>query len=511
MNGRGNRLWLALRFRDLPLSALPDGTDDGSGAIVVVEKRRVVFCNIAARKAGIVRGTDLATAQLLSNCRVFQRDRQRELNTLHQLRDDLYQFTPHIDIQQSRHTPQSGLLLEISTCLRLFRGLQNLYHRVQTYLQGASLDVRAGLGHTAQGAWLLSFTHYDIAGPETCATENTAVFIERLHRLPVQVLQDYPEAVNALTQMGFTTLGDIAQQIQSSAVSSLAKRLGRDFAQAIMDIYDIGSNFNQAGLFNRPAPTYVPEELFERQVQFDFPVIAIDYLKPAIESLLQDLSEFMHLRHLACQHIQWRLSDIYRRLDCVDVYSDVPQSGWQLLYDLTLIHLENKPIPFEVDCLTLVYRNKLPRQTASSPLNLSGQHRQHGDTQDLAIAMAKLKTRLGDDAVHKVSYKDSLIPELSHTIVALAEKCCQQLPDIHRHSLRPNWLFSPPTAIGHRGERLYWQGYLALMAGPERVTGHWWDNPVARDYYLARRQDNVAVWVYQDLYDRQWYVHGVFS
>src|SRR5690606_11933569 len=121
------------------------------------------------------------------------------------------------------------------------------------------------------------------------------------------------------------------------------------------------------------------------------------------------------------------------------------------------------------------------------------------------------KARLGETAVYKLSYQDSRVPELTNAILALSEKCNQELPDIHRKALRPTWLLSNPEAIEERENRLYWHGYLSTLAGPERVIGQWWEGTIARDYYLAKRHDNVPVWIFFNLMDKSRYVHGGFA
>lgn len=505
MNGHRERLWLALRLKDLPLSAQNAAIEPGE-AVAVVDKRRVVAASDSAGSAGVVPGMDTATARLLSGCRTLPRNTAAENSTLEKLQNRLYRFSPHIEIHRSRHGSQSGLLLEISTCLKLFSGLQNLRDHVLHFFDTTPHQVRPGLAHTAGGAWLLTFARHEIRGDET-----RALFIDRLNALPVRVLHDYPDAVDALSKMGFTTLGDVARQIESSAVASFTRRLGREFAAAIADIYDIEKDFSRPALFGRPVTTHTPVEYFRERIRFDYPVTLVEQLQPAFENLLQQLSDFLRRRQLECQHIRWHLSDIYQNRQTADVRSDVPGSDWQLLYDLTLIAFDNRPIPFEVDCLELSCRDRLPRQAGNRTLDFSGRGRRQVDERELVVTMAKLKTRLGDSAVHKVSYRDSLRPELSHAVIGLAEKALQQLPEVHRRSLRPSWLLPEPETIEQRGRRLYWQGYLTLAAGPERLAGHWWEEPVARDYYLARRQDNVTVWVYRDLYGGEWYVHGVFS
>ncbi len=502
MSGRRHRLWLALRFRDLPLSAL-DATPAPDEPTVVAERQQVVFCNQAAGAAGVVRGMDLTTARLLSGCRTLSRDLAREERALCRLREQLYRFTPHIDIHRSR---ESGLVLEISTCLRLFGGAGPLCEGVLSLLASANHELRHGLAHTAAGAWLLSFARYPVTGDET-----RALFIERLNHLPVQVLYDHPQAVETLVQTGFTTLGDVARQIRGASLGSLTRRLGKGFAATIADIYGIDRDFSAAALFPQPVTTYIPEETFRESLQFDDPVHVIDHLLPAVESLLQRLSDFLRLRQLECQHLRWRFSDIQHRRETVDIKTDASQSGWELFYDLTRIRFDNRPLPFEVDCLELICLDSLPRGDHRRDLDLTGERRPRSTDRELAVTLAKLKARVGNDAVYKVGYRDSLLPEWSHAIIGLAEKTVQRLPDAHRHAPRPAWLFTPARPIEYRHQRLYWQGYLTLTAGPERLAGHWWEESVARDYYLARRQDNLTLWIYRDLHRKQWYVQGVFS
>src|SRR5690606_29635221 len=299
VNGPRNRLWLALRIRDLPLSAL-EAAASGDEPLAVAENRTLVYSNRAAEAAGITRGMDTATAQLLGGCRILPRDRHREQQALEALRDQLYRFSPHIDIHHSRATAQSGLRLELSSCLRLFSGLQPLWQAVMAELAGRGHDTRWGLAHTPMGAWLLSFARHGISGDET-----PGCFIERLNRLPVQVLQDHPQAVAALLDMGFATLGDIARQIQSSALASFRKRLGGEFAAFIADLYDIDRDFAQGSLFTRPLATHVPEEIFHERVEFEHPASLVAHLQPAIETLLQRLADFLRTRQLACQRIRW--------------------------------------------------------------------------------------------------------------------------------------------------------------------------------------------------------------
>jgi protein ImuB len=125
--------------------------------------------------------------------------------------------------------------------------------------------------------------------------------------------------------------------------------------------------------------------------------------------------------------------------------------------------------------------------------------------------MAKLKARLGDAAIFKLSYRDAVMPESSNTQIPIHEISHQQLPDLHQKALRPTWLLPSPILIEQRKKGLYWRGQLTMLAGPERLRSSWWEKAIARDYFIAQRHDNVRLWIFLDLHNKSWYVHGIFG
>ena len=60
-------------------------------------------------------------------------------------------------------------------------------------------------------------------------------------------------------------------------------------------------------------------------------------------------------------------------------------------------------------------------------------------------------------------------------------------------------------------ERLYWNGPLDVLHGPERIEDQWWTTPVSRDYYIAQTPQKQPVWIYQNRHNRRWYLHGFFA
>jgi protein ImuB len=51
-----------------------------------------------------------------------------------------------------------------------------------------------------------------------------------------------------------------------------------------------------------------------------------------------------------------------------------------------------------------------------------------------------------------------------------------------------------------------------IESGPERIEHGWWDGgDVQRDYFVARTSNGADLWIYHDLQNRNWYLHGFWS
>lgn len=497
---RRQRLWLAVRLPTLPISAVTELQDAPQA---VADKHRVVAVNRAALAAGVHPGMDVTTAQLLGNTALIRRNEPLEDAALASLEIHLYQFTPHIQ-RHSMHDPVAhGILMEISTCLSLFGGCEPLVAEAGRILRDTGHQFLMALGHTAAAAWLLTKT------PNPLLQETSREDImSRLKSLPIDLL-DLREHRDQLQKMGFATLGDIAAQIDCTRVESLRKRLGQGFAGYLSELFDIEGDFAQRSLFEKPVPILKPLEAFNEGIQFDFPVTAVQHLQLPMECLLQKAEDRWRGRQLECQCIEWQLTAIDDRKETVSVEADKPQINWQLFYDLTMIHFEHRELPFEVDGLRLLCRRETHLENRDLSLDLPGVKKSSGV--DFERTAAKLRARVGDARVYKLSYSDAFLPEQSHTQIPLVLPACQELSPVHQIANRPSWLFTKPEPVDVRGGRLHWRGYLELVAGPERMAGSWWEDTQARDYYVAKRHDALRLWIYRDLVSKQWFVHGVFT
>lgn len=499
-----SQLWLALRLHKLPLEAL-NIPDQEQTPIIVTEMQHVIYLNNAAKTAGVTVGMDVTTAQLLSNCESFMRNRSLETSVLNELLARLYQFTPYLESYECEHQPYSGLLLEISSCLLLFSGTENIVENIFNLLKKSSHSFEYGIAHTAKAAWLLSFSPTKII--DGASKES---FIAQLKLLPIHLLHDFPTAIESLQKTGFKKLGDITKQIDAQKISSIKKRFGMKFSEYLCDIFDFEQSIQQNSLFVKPLPNYKPAEFFCENIQFDYPITQNDQLYYPAETLLQSLSDYLRKHQFECQHIEWTLFDIYRNKFTIHIHSDSTEIHWQLFYDLTIIQLDNRELPFEVDSLTLLCNKTQPIQNRNQLLTFDHK-KSRAEARSFSITIAKLKARLGESAIYKLSYQDALLPEEANCKITINETSNQQLPNIHKKAFRPTWLLSSPALIEERKQGLYWRGKLTFLAGPERINANWWEKPVGRDYFVAQRHDHVRLWIFFDLHQKTWHVHGIFA
>ena len=494
-----SQLWFALRLTGLPFYVL--GLN-ATAMAVLIQHQRVSHATALVLAKGVTVGMDITTACALSGCQTYERNLSFEGKALQQLSSQLYAYTPYI--QTWDHPLEPGLVLELSRCLKLFKGIKNLVKKIQHRLNGYGYEYSCGLAHTAEGAWLLSAKDYGITGQES-----SAIFSSRLKSMPLKSLSKHFKAVTALGKSGFNTLGDVALQIERDGIGSIKKRFGTEFTQTFCDIFAIDDNFYQQRLFSPPAVIFQPKQIFSESLQFDYPLVQAQQLQPAMLLLLDKLEEYFRIRQLEGQRITWQLLDIYGNADEIVVQCDRPQYKKQLFYELSCIRLENYVLNFEVDTLILQCPHTLTLQNRDQPLNLEGN--KNFNPQKLNVTVEKLKAYLGEGSVYKISYCDRHVPELSQKKISVAESAQQNISIAQKNSLRPCWLFESPQRAAMRGSHLHWQGKLSIIEGPERIQTEWWDKPVARDYFIAQRDDALRLWVYQDLHNQLWYVHGVFA
>ncbi|MGH8206303.1 MAG: hypothetical protein ACRETK_05950, partial [Steroidobacteraceae bacterium] len=125
----------------------------------------------------------------------------------------------------------------------------------------------------------------------------------------------------------------------------------------------------------------------------------------------------------------------------------------------------------------------------------------------------RLRSRLGEQAVrayrcqadHRPERAWSTVmpePDASATGAAAAHAAGAAGAAAWKGRARPAALLPSPQHIPAPRQ---------ILSGPERIESGWWDGADAtRDYYVARADDGARQWVFHDLSDGRWYLHGLW-
>lgn len=473
-------LWLCLRFYLLPLQCL--SREEGR-PVVVIERQRVVCHNDCAAALGIGTGTQVATARALAGEEaliMLERQPAREQDHLEQLCHWAYGITPRLHPRQ----PDS-LLLEIGGCLTLFRGLQPLLDRVHLELAQRGLTVAAGLAATSGAAWLLS---HDSGGLDTLSEPLET----RLSTVPLnQLAGDFPAAVEGLQGAGCRSLGDVLALPEQA----LARRCGQGFVSALRRIL---------GRESDRQTEYQPPASFRDSCQFDYEVQANEELLPAMQQLLHALGRFLRQCQLTTRTIHWALDSRQGSALAFSVRSSSAHGDPQRWLSLTRLHLERERLKHGADQLTLTCDSL--ESIGLDSRDLFGQSDRREPLEEL---LDRLCSRLGRQAIQRIACRDEHLPELA---LHIGQQPPEAAPNAGGEAgPRPFWLLTSPMPLKQRQGKLYWRGYLHLQGPAERIEDGWWQQPVSRDYHLARGGAGQYYWVFRDRLGGGWYLHGIFA
>ena len=471
-------LWLCLRFEQLPLQCLSQNEEL---PVVVLARQRVVRANDCAAALGIRQGMSSATVRTLADeqtLQLLERDPKAEQHCLQQLCCWAYSITPRL------HTWREDCLqLEIGGCLNLFRGLDALLTEVRSGIASRGYRVQYALAATPRAAWLLSFT-----GEET-ATDQERPLEERLAPLPISLLDEYPATVDSLRRAGLHTLGNLLEL----PASALARRCGKEFTAVLQQIL---------GQQHDLRPDYLPPATFSDKYWFGYEVKTNDELLPAVQLLLQSLCQFLRNTQLQTAEISWQLIGLDHKLQDVCVRSSNNQSDWHTWYQLTCIRFEQLQLHTSVEGLILSCDQLTTGQVNN--IDLFDRHQR----EPLASLVDRLRNRLGLQAIQQVGYRDEHLPEFA--LHVSNEQTGDESGDTPHCAQRPFSLMPEPQPLRQRQHRLFWNGALELICGPERIEDNWWREPISRDYYIARGDAGQHYWIFRDRLARQWYIQGIF-
>lgn len=470
-------LWMSLFFPRLSLETLDADVDARPWAVIdeAHGKQVIHAASPPAREMGVETGMALTAAYALCpELQTERRDHSAEQACLTDLADGAVQYSSMVSLE-----PQA-LLLEIGASLKLFGGLQALWARVEGDLRQQPYRVDMAVAPTPQAALLLAR-----CGMQARITESAALRTV-LGKLPLAVLPVTAKQATLLGKMGLRRLHDLWRLPREG----LIKRLGLEFIDYLDRL--LGSK-PEIRLPHKSAANFSASWPFPQETG------NMTFILYGIEQLLPRLVSFMRLRELALN-----------RLQLIFYHPDKETSRRELA---------TRQLCRDAEHLSMLISERLNQEKLSAPvlelaLVASEFHPAvinnqslfaPGDEQDTAWqrVLDQLQTRLGEQAICHLQLPDEHRPEYAwaygptqHT-EPKTDKLLKK---------RPLWLLSQPERL-----RSTLKG-VKLTSEKERIEGGWWDGfDIRRDYYRARDHNGRHLWLFRNLQDGEWYLHGLFG
>lgn len=521
-------LWLAMLLPALPLQVFTRSVREAPPLAILSPRGRVLAASAAASAAGIEAGQRAASAlALLPELRLQPRDPTREAEALAEIATWAGRFSPRISL-----SAPDAVLLEISSCLRLFGGAAPIEAALHEGLAELGFAAQLGCAPTPLAArWLARagvaappvdtrssapvtpFTPSTLSNPPTDAAHAPRAdeqdWRTALDPLPLELLRE-EDACDAATLellagLGLRTLGELRRLPSAGLARRGAQTATRTLARARGELAD-------------PRPWFEAPLRFHHSLALPAPELHAEALLFATRRLFASLAAWLDAHHAAIDRFHLRFGHGSRAPTELEFALGRPsrdEARFALIVRERLAVLE---LSGEVDSITL---------SAESPVAVDPRGRDlFGDPaqadEDAALLLARLQARLGEDGVQGLDLRDdhrpeaawrNTVPSTQPATACAGRDAASRVPSRRTTpppvgtcaGLRPLWLLPVPHPIS--------APRYTLLGAAERIEAGWWDGmPVRRDYYLAHDADKVLCWIFENLdTPGQWFVHGYFG
>jgi protein ImuB len=420
-----------------------------------------------------------AALALAPRLRVAPRDPAAETEALLGLAGWAAQFTPGVALEFP-----DAVLLDAAGSLKLFGGLAPLLERLRRELEEMGWSAALAGAPTPRGAFWLA-----LAGRERFIG-SAAELEPTLAALPVAVLRRDKETLAALEAVGVRTLGEL--------LALPREGVARRFGQGLLGDLD-----RALGRLPDPRNFFVPPARFRAAIELPAEVVQTEALLFAAKRLIVQLAGFLAARSGGAQRFAFRLRHRERAATEVAIGLIAPSRDAEHFTLLARERFSGFALGQPVREIALEVDEVVPLAGRNLGLLLE-QGKPRGDWERL---VERLRARLGSEAVRGIAVRSEHRPELASVVTDKDDK--QPRLDFGE---RPLWLLESPYPLAEIGERPHHEGPLELLAGPERIESGWWDGgDVARDYFVARTQNEALVWIYRERGGGGWFLHGLFA
>jgi protein ImuB len=504
---RCRQLWLAIHLPRLALDALISAPSPRPSPVVVIDaeqrQQNVLAGNEAAYAAGVRPGQSLNTAiAFASQLEILPRNVVQERARLAQLAAWCQRFTPLVSLE-----PGNELLLEVKGSLHLFGGARSLLAQIAAGLREQNFAAQLALTPTPRSAlWLARAMPSPHPSPASGRGGKKAVaIVEKLeelvrHVVPVSVrCLGWPEELLAqLASLGLRTVGDLMRLPRGG----MARRLGH----SRLDELDraLGRRADVRHGFRRP-------QRFDERQALDHEIESAARLTAACEPLLARLQVFLRERQAAVAVLSLVLKHRAQPHTRLRIGLAAPSGDVGHLRTLLEERLAALVLSAPVIAMRLHSGALLELVPVDGNLKIGERGGARDPEEALPRLLERLRARLGHEAVFGVGVVEDHRPEHAWRLIDVPSS--QPSPQPSPAETRPLWLFPQPQWLSDRNPITRGRAPLELLSGPERIETGWWDGrEVTRDYFVARDERGVRLWIYRDrCAPHGWYVHGLFG
>ncbi|MFP3978783.1 Y-family DNA polymerase [Marinobacter sp. KMM 10035] len=471
-------LWLHLHFPHLLLDHIRRSGENVAALVIVQGSgQKVIQACPAARDLGVKAGMRLKTAvSLVPDLGIVRADQPQEARILEDQALWMYRYAAHIVL-----VPPNGLLAEIGSLQRLYGGLPAAWRTIEEVLHERQLTAWMGIGHTPLAAGLIARNSMG-----EC-TSDTAQILQTLGRLPLQAAEFDARTSTRLKRLGLSTLGEVF----GLPPAEMARRLSPETLATIQKIQ--GSRAD-------PQAPWQPPHHFRQQADFVQDIEHSQGLLFPLHRMLSELEKDLCWRQQDTDCLLLVLQHRHGEPTCLRIRTSGPEHRAEAFLSLINLRFEQQPLKAPVASLRLTVKRFLGREAPGGQDLL-------GESQNLNEAwhtlISRLQARLGDHALKQLAPKDDHRPERAWSASGVRRSNRATITTAGQLPRRPLWLLPGPQPLTEAPK--------SWFAGPERISGGWWDGQrVHRDYYIAQLNNGQLAWVFRDMREG-WFIHGWFG
>lgn len=462
----------------------------------------VTACGPRAERLGIRAGQPLTEAKaLMRNARFLPADAVADRESLRQRALESHRFSPLVGLEEGE-APEA-LLGDVTGCTHLWDGEDRFLQAVREYWTGRGYHVQLALAGSVGAAW--AFAHSATATVVSAEEE-----VEAVSDLAVTLLRLPPTILERLEALGLRTIRDLRHLPRETLASRFDAILPQRLDQA---------------LGQRPE-LFVAERLREPLTvvrEWDVPIEDRLTLAFLCRQMLQALLSAANHPGAGVQELE---GELRTEMDTVKLKIRLvrPSRDEQHLAQLMELQLERCTWPGGIIAIrwVVVRLGYLPENEH----NWFTSDVESDASREVVALVDRLSSRLGDDAVLRAEPLPDAQPEYAAQFIPwtrtrpTATEAYSLPPEQSR--CRPFRLLGAPQAIAVVSVvpdgppiRMVWlreDRRVIRYWGPERIATGWWrERDVQRDYYRTEWEDGTHAWIFRDLRDGRWFLHGFFE